>query len=68
LGSRDEEVLLHDVKKIAGDGVQVFSGLKLRELMALINRCDLLVCNNSGPLHIATALKIPTVSYDRADQ
>jgi lipopolysaccharide heptosyltransferase II len=62
LGSQAEEVLLHDVKKIAGDGIQVFSGLKLRDLMALINRCDLLVCNNSGPLHVASALKVPTVS------
>ena len=62
LGSQAEEVLLHDVKKIAGDGIQVFSDLKLRDLMALINRCDLLVCNNSGPLHIASALKVPTVS------
>ncbi len=62
LGSRDEEVLLNDVKKIAGGGIQIFSSLKLRELMALINRCDLLVCNNSGPMHIATALKVPTVS------
>jgi heptosyltransferase-2 len=62
LGSRDEEPLLRDVKKIAGDGVQVFSGLKLRELMALLSKCDLLICNNSGPLHIASALKVPTVS------
>jgi heptosyltransferase-2 len=62
LGSRDENVLLHDVKKVAGNAVSVFSGLKLRELMALINRCDLLICNNSGPLHIAAALKVPTVS------
>jgi lipopolysaccharide heptosyltransferase II len=62
LGSRDEEPLLRDVKKIAGDGVQVFSGLKLRELMALLSKCDLLICNNSGPLHVASALKVPTVS------
>jgi lipopolysaccharide heptosyltransferase II len=62
LGSRDEEALLRDVKKIAGNGVQVFSGLKLRELMVLLSKCGLLVCNNSGPLHIATALKVPTVS------
>ncbi|MBN1255241.1 MAG: glycosyltransferase family 9 protein [Deltaproteobacteria bacterium] len=62
LGSRDEKALLRDVTKIAGDGVQVFSGLKLRELMALLSKCDLLVCNNSGPLHIASALKIRTVS------
>jgi ADP-heptose:LPS heptosyltransferase len=30
--------------------------------MALLSRCDLLVCNNSGPMHIAAALKVSTVS------
>ena len=62
LGSQEEKVLLHEVKDVAGKGVQVFPSLKLRELMALISKCDLLVCNNSGPLHIASALKVPTVS------
>jgi heptosyltransferase-2 len=62
LGSQEEKVLLHEVKDDEGKGVQVFPGLKLRELMALISKCDLLVCNNSGPLHIASALKVPTVS------
>jgi heptosyltransferase-2 len=34
----------------------------LRELMALIERCSLLVCNDSGPMHIAGALGVPTVA------
>jgi heptosyltransferase-2 len=34
----------------------------LRELMALIARCDLLVCNDSGPMHIAGAIGVPTVA------
>jgi heptosyltransferase-2 len=62
LGSRGEKDLVRTVKQIAGKGVQDFSGLKLRELMALLSRCNLLICNNSGPLHIASALKVPTVS------
>lgn len=62
LGSGDEENMVQEVQKVAGKGVQNFSGLTLRELMALLSRCDLLVCNNSGPLHIASALKIRTVS------
>ena len=62
LGSRDEKDLLKAVKEIAGKEVQVFSELRLRELMALLRKCDLLVCNNSGPLHIASALRVRTVS------
>jgi ADP-heptose:LPS heptosyltransferase len=34
----------------------------LRELIALIAQCDLLICNDSGPMHIAGALGVPTVA------
>jgi len=36
--------------------------LGLRGVMAALNRCNLLLCNNSGPLHVASALGVPTVS------
>jgi lipopolysaccharide heptosyltransferase II len=62
LGSRDEQDLVKKVKEIAGKGIKDFSGLRLRKLIALLSKCDLMVCNNSGPLHIASALKVPTVS------
>lgn len=62
LGSRDEKDLVRQVQEVAGKEVQDFSGLSLRKLMALLAQCDLLICNNSGPLHIASALKICTVS------
>lgn len=62
LGSSDEEGLLEAVKKSGGKDIQIFSCGNIREFVALLSRCDLLVCNNSGPLHIAAALKVPTVS------
>jgi lipopolysaccharide heptosyltransferase II len=62
LGSHDETGLLEEVKKSVGADTQIFSCENIREFMALLSRCDLLVCNNSGPLHIASALKVPTVS------
>jgi heptosyltransferase-2 len=34
----------------------------LREMIALIDRCELLVCNDSGPMHIAGALGIPVAA------
>ena len=34
----------------------------LRELMAIISCCDVLVCNDSGPMHIADALSVPLVA------
>jgi lipopolysaccharide heptosyltransferase II len=62
LGCSDEEGLLKAVKKSAGEDVQIFSCDNIREFMALLSKCDLMICNNSGPLHIASALKVPTVS------
>jgi heptosyltransferase-2 len=40
----------------------IFSGHPLEEFIALIAMADLLICNNSGPLHIASSFSIPTVS------
>jgi len=36
--------------------------LTLMETSALLTMSKLLICNNSGPMHIAAALKVPTVS------
>jgi heptosyltransferase-2 len=35
--------------------------LPLRQFMSVLARCNLLVCNDSGPMHIATGLGIPIV-------
>lgn len=53
------------IKQIETDMINkpiVFFNQPLRNLLALIYRCGLLICNNSGPLHIATAVETPTVS------
>jgi len=42
------------------DGAFIRSSL--RELMAAVAECDLLLCNDSGPMHIADALGIPVVA------
>jgi heptosyltransferase-2 len=32
----------------------------LRQLIALLSRCNLLICNDGGPMHLAAALGVPT--------
>jgi heptosyltransferase-2 len=61
-GGKNERHLLEKIRVAAGDRSHIFCGLSLRQFIALLDRCSLLVCNNSGPLHIASALQIPTVS------
>jgi len=40
----------------------------LRTMMAMIEQCDLLVCNDSGPMHVAAALGVPTVAiFERGE-
>src|SRR5690606_7324554 len=34
----------------------------LRELAALLGECDLLLTNDTGPMHLASAIGLPTVS------
>lgn len=61
-GGSLEKSLLDKMHDLAGDGIEMFYHLKLRQFISLLSCCNLLLCNNSGPLHIASALKIPTVS------
>jgi heptosyltransferase-2 len=45
----------------SSDSIRTVSGASLVELAAVIERCSLYVGNDSGPMHIAAALGVPTV-------
>lgn len=46
-----------------GEGNDVVTTkVELREMISLIERCSILVCNDSGPMHIAGVLGVPTVA------
>ena len=44
------------------EGLIVVSGISLRQLIGLILFCNLFICNDGGPMHIAAALNVPTVA------
>jgi lipopolysaccharide heptosyltransferase II len=62
IGSNQESKLLAQIASLMKGKPIIAQGLSLDALAALIQRLSLLVCNNSGPLHIAAALGVPTVS------
>jgi ADP-heptose:LPS heptosyltransferase len=64
LGSEDERELCEKVAAGAKEGIVVACGkTSVVELLPLIGVSDLFIGNNSGPLHMASALGVPTVSF-----
>ena len=61
-GSQDERHLISEFRDSADKNPIILDNLNLREFISVLSHCNLLLCNNSGPLHISTALNIPTVS------
>jgi len=59
---REEKQLMSEFKNYAVKTPIFLNDLSLREFVSTLSHCSLFLCNNSGPLHIATALNIPTVS------
>jgi ADP-heptose:LPS heptosyltransferase len=61
-GGRGEAPLAREVSEAAGRGVLELAGrLDLKELVALLARATVLVSNDSGPVHLASALGVPVV-------
>jgi heptosyltransferase-2 len=63
LGARGEESLGRDIAARLSVPSAVLSGTTgIRELMAAIKRCALLLTNDTGPMHIASAFRVPIVA------
>ncbi len=61
-GSEKEQVFQSAFAKLPRQKVSFFFNLPLRELMALIGSYKIFISSSTGPMHIAAALKIPTLS------
>jgi len=60
---RDKEVMRRILSLTEEKPFDLVGKLSLGKVMALISVSHLFIGNNSGPLHIATALSIPTISF-----
>lgn len=63
-GSPAETPLLEDIaSRMAGKPYILREPLALPRFAGLISLCGLFIANSTGPLHIASALRVPTLSF-----
>ena len=62
-GGPDEHELVNQVSSLMTTEPVSFAGdLRTRQLAAFIACCDLFITNDTGPMHIAAAMRTPTVA------
>lgn len=63
LGAKGEEQLGREIAERLSAPSAVLSGATtIRELMAAVKRCILLLTNDTGPMHIASAFRVPVTA------
>lgn len=63
LGAKGEERLGQEIAARLSSRSLVLSGATtIRELMAAVKRCEVLLTNDTGPMHIASAFQVPVVA------
>jgi ADP-heptose:LPS heptosyltransferase len=69
IGAKSERAYVERVTQAVGDprAVNLAGDLTLRQLLALFERTELFVSNDSGPMHLACLVDTPTVGLFFAD-
>ncbi len=60
-GSKNEKTLVNHISSKISGSIPVAGDLSIRESAALIEKMALFITNDTGPMHIAFALGIPTI-------
>ena len=61
-GAEDAPVVEEIERRCGGQAVNLVGRIGLGELAAAISRCRVFVTNDSGPMHVAVARRVPTVA------
>ena len=69
-GSKNELTIAENIRQRMKNCPKILSGkTRLSLLMAMLTCCDLLITNDSGPMHLAAALRVPTLAlFGSTDQ
>lgn len=58
----EEAKLVQNIQAAMQSDAITYAPETIRELGAMLSCCDLVVCNDSGPMHLAAALDVPMVA------
>jgi len=62
-GGPGETAIAADIERdLSGDCLNIAGRTSVRELIALIKRCNFFITNDSGPMHLAASLGVPLVA------
>lgn len=62
-GAPNEAEMIQELAAGLGENIAIAAGkTTVKQVAALIERCDLLVCNDSGLMHVAVAVDTPVVA------
>jgi lipopolysaccharide heptosyltransferase II len=63
LGGRPDVAIGEEIRRRLPDDSILATGadLTIKEMAGILERCDLFIGNDSGPMHVAAALDVPTV-------
>lgn len=61
-GGPEEDELKREVATMMNGRPVIVSELSIREVSSVIEQCALLICNDSGLMHVACAMKVPVVA------
>ncbi len=61
-GTGAERPLMDSIAKQIPGAIILSEGFPIRALAALFKRCSLVISNDTGPMHVAYAMKTPTLS------
>jgi ADP-heptose:LPS heptosyltransferase len=63
VGSRHEQTLVNQIVGLAGSGATSTIVEDAWSLASIVRASEVLICNSSGPLHLASLFGTPTVSF-----
>ena len=60
-GPNEADIVGNVAQKMKTSAVLMKDRVTLRQLGAMIGRCDLFLSNDTGPMHVSVAVKTPTI-------